>query len=88
MSVGADEGAIYLWVKAAEDPGSEPRAYRLAYSEKLHGQVVSALGRARNGARQLGAVTGRSGSGPGEQRDVSLQFDDFRGRELPPKRKR
>jgi hypothetical protein len=83
-----DEGAIYLWAKAVEDPGSEPRAYRLPYGEKLHGQVVSALDSARNGARQLGTVTGRGGSGPGEQRGVSIRFDEFRGRGLPPKRKR
>ena len=83
-----DEGVIYLWAKAVEDPGSEPRAYRLPYSEKLHRQVVSALDSARSGTRQLGTVTGRSGSGPGEQRGVSIRFDDFRGRGLPPKRKR
>jgi hypothetical protein len=83
-----DEGAIYIWAKVAEDPGSEPRAYRLAYSEKLHQQVVSALDRSRSGTRQLGTVTGRSGSGPGEQRGVSVRFDELRGRALPPKRKR
>jgi hypothetical protein len=81
-----DKGAIYLWAKAAEDPGSEPRAYRLPYSKKLHGQVVSALDSSRKGTRQLGTVTGRSGSGPGEQRGVNIRFDDFRGRGLPPKR--
>ena len=66
----------------------EPRAYRLPYSEKLHGQVISALDSARSGTRQLGTVTGRSGSGPGKQRGVNIRFDDFRGRGLPPKRKR
>ncbi len=83
-----DEGAIYIWAKAPEDPGSEPRAYRLAYSEKLHQQVVSALDSARSGTRQMGTVTGRSGSGPGERRGVSIRFDAFRGRTLPPKRQR
>ncbi len=83
-----DEGAIYLWAKPAEEPGSEPRAYRLPYSEKLHGQVISALDSARNGARQMGTVTGRGGTGPGAQRGVNIRFDDFRGRALPPKRKR
>jgi hypothetical protein len=85
---GDDQGAIYLWAKPAEDPGSEPRAYRLAYGERLHGQVISALDSSRRGTRQLGTVTGRGSSGPGEQRNVSIRFDDFRGRGLPPKRKR
>ena len=83
-----DQGAIYLWAKPVEGSASEPRAYRLPYSEKLHGQVISALDRSRSGTRQLGTVTGRSGSGPGEQRGVSVRFDELRGRALPPKRKR
>ena len=83
-----DEGAIYLWAKPAEDSRSEPRAYWLPYSEKLHEQVISALDRSRSGTRQLGTVTGPSGSGPGEQQGVSIRFDDFRARALPPKRKR
>ncbi len=83
-----DEGAIYIWAKPVEDSASEPRAYRLPYNKKLHGQVVSALDSARNGARQMGTVTGRGGSGPGEQRSVSIRFDELRERALPPKRKR
>ncbi len=65
-----EEGANYIWAKPVEDPGSEPRAYRLANSDKLHEQAAEALGSSRNGTRQMGTVTGRSGSGPGEQRSV------------------
>jgi hypothetical protein len=56
-----EEGANYIWAKVAEDPGSEPRAYRLACSDELHEQVAEALDRSRNGTRQMGTVTGRIG---------------------------
>ncbi len=83
---GDNQGAIYLWARLVEDSASEPRAYRLPYSEKLHEKVISALNSSRRGTRQQGTVTRRSGSGLGEQRNVSIQFNAFRGRGLPPKR--
>lgn len=85
---GDEEGVIYLWAKAAGDPEAEPRAYRLTYGERLHKQVAEALDKARNGTRQMGTVTGRQGSRPGEQLSVTIRFDNFRGRGLPPKRRR
>ena len=61
---GDNQGAIYLWARLVEDSASEPRAYRLPYSEKLHEKVISALNSSRRGTRQQGTVMRRSGSGP------------------------
>ena len=85
---GGDEGAVFIWARPVDEPRADPRAYRLDYSRELHERVLAALERARDGTRQMGAVTGRSGAGEEDERTVSVRFEALGGRALPPKRRR
>jgi hypothetical protein len=50
------EGNIFLWLSdlAGNKLSPEPRAYRLAYDEKLHVDIQQALSRMRDGKLQIG----------------------------------
>lgn len=50
------EGNIFLWLSDLENNklAEEPRAYRIAYEEKLHVDIQQALNRMRDGQLQIG----------------------------------
>ncbi len=50
------EGDIYLWVTNMEDDPNlaKPRAYRIAYTNKLHEQLIKVTKKLRKGLPQLG----------------------------------
>ena len=51
-------GAIYIWAVSLDRdrPADSPRAYRVAYSRRLHEQVGAAKKQLRNGIVQVGEV--------------------------------
>jgi hypothetical protein len=61
------KGALYLWVRPLRDGVAEPqpRAYRLAYSRKLHEQINDGLKKGRDGVSQMGTAEVRAGRGRG-----------------------
>ena len=61
------KGALYLWVRALHDGVAEPqpRAYRLAYTRKLHEQIEEGLKKGREGVSQMGTAEARAGRGRG-----------------------
>jgi hypothetical protein len=62
-----NHGAVYLWVRPLRDGVTEaqPRAYRVAYSRKLHEQVDEGLKKGREGVSQMGTAEARGGRGRG-----------------------
>jgi hypothetical protein len=78
------KGALYLWVRTLRDgvADAEPRAYRLAYTRKLHEQVAEALKKTREGVHQMGTSELRGGGrrglfswlqGGADQQDVRIR---------------
>jgi hypothetical protein len=64
---GNHKGALYLWVRPLHDgvAAPEPRAYKLAYTRKLHEQVNEGLKKGRDGVSQMGTAEARGGRGRG-----------------------
>lgn len=60
-------GALYLWVRTLRDglAEPEPRAYRLAYTRKLHEQINEGLKKGRDGVSQMGTAEVRGNQGRG-----------------------
>lgn len=61
-------GAIYLWVSEPREQRDQaallpPRAYRLAYSKRLHGEVDEGIRKGKGGIAQMGTSEPRAGSG-------------------------
>jgi len=64
---GNQKGALYLWVRPLHEGVAEaqPRAYRLAYTRKLHEQINEGLRKGRDGVSQMGTAEVRGGRGRG-----------------------
>lgn len=65
--VGKGQGAIFLWVSVPREGLNklEPRAYRVAYSKELHGQIDAGQRKGRDGISQMGTAQAKAGSGQG-----------------------
>jgi len=89
------EGGIYIWLTdlSHQQLGSQPRAYRLGYDEKLHTGIQQALRKARNGKLQIGEVkrtirqldSFNPNQSVGGQEDVLINFQDLPDPALPEK---
>lgn len=51
-----DPGAIYIWVKDLDDPGSRPRAYARDYNPELHSRLQAAQKRIEFGQTMAGEM--------------------------------
>jgi len=75
-SLAGEPGAIYLWVEALDDdnrPSGFPRAYRVAYSEKLAEKTDKAISEIAAGNPQGGRAADY-GSGQGGLLDAARQY--------------
>lgn len=89
------EGAIFLWLTDLHQHQieQEPRAYRIAYDEKLHLNIQQALRKMRDGQLQLGEVntvandSGKSNPNKtlGELKKMVIEFRDLPDPALPEK---
>jgi hypothetical protein len=63
----SQQGALYLWVRPLHDGVAEPqpRAYRVAYTRKLHEQINEGLRKGRDGVSQMGTAEAHGGRGRG-----------------------
>lgn len=87
-------GHIFIWASTLEGsfPATEPRAYVMAYDQKIHSSLEDALRNMRNGNVQLGArkktLTDSNKSqyleGVGEE-NFTLEFSPLPDPELPEK---
>ncbi len=90
-----NEGNIFLWLSDLEGNklSSEPRAYRLAYEEKLHVDIQQALSKMRDGKLQVGQfnrsknnrLTAQFNNRLGEIGAKKIQFSDLPDPALPEK---
>jgi len=82
-----NKGALYLWVRPLRDgvAEAEPRAYRLAYSRKLHEEITEGLKKGRDGVSQMGTadVKGNRARGPGSWLQPAADEQEVRIRDLP-----
>ena len=60
-------GALYLWVSPLEEGGAtvQPRAYKVAYSRRLHEYVNEGIKKGRDGVSQMGTAEAKAGAGRG-----------------------
>ena len=81
------KGALYLWVRPMHDgvAAAEPRAYRLAYSRKLHEEINEGLKKGRDGVAQMGTaeLKGNRAGGPGSWLQPGADEQEVRIRDLP-----
>jgi hypothetical protein len=82
-----NHGALYLWVRPLHDgvAEAEPRAYRLAYTRKLHEQINEGLKKGRDGVSQMGTAEVRGGRarGVGGWLQPGADEQEVRIRDLP-----
>lgn len=88
------KGRIFVWASDLDgnEPADTPRAYELAYDQKLHSALDSALRKMRNGNLQIGEVGGELND-PQASRDESriadkkvvIEFTDLPEPQLPEK---
>lgn len=88
------KGRIFVWASDLEDdqPADTPRAYELAYDQRLHSELAQAIRKMRNGNLQIGEVGGELND-PQATRDESriadkkleLKFTDLPDPQLPEK---
>ena len=66
-------GGIYLWLAGIDDLLSPlpPRAYRFAYSEKLHERVLNASSKLNKGIKQLGEIDNGHDMNAGKTKNVT-----------------
>lgn len=61
-------GAIYVWINPLQEEGGpllRPKAYKLAYTRRLHEQVNEGVKKGRDGVSQMGTAQAKAGSGRG-----------------------
>ena len=82
-----NKGALYLWVRPMHEgvAQAEPRAYRVAYSRRLHEQVNEGLKKGRDGVSQMGTAELKGGKarGPGSWLQPGADEQEVRIRDLP-----
>ena len=84
----ARAGSIYIWITDldTEQGSQEPRAYKVAYSQKTHKKLELAKKKTQKGIKQLGEVVKeKKSSGIGDVLDkgsVTLNFYDVAGMKI------
>ena len=59
-------GALYLWVSPLEEGATmQPRAYKVAYSRRLHEYINDGIKKGRDGVSQMGTAEAKAGAGRG-----------------------
>lgn len=88
------KGRIFVWASSLQgnEPSDVPRAYELAYDQRLHSELANALRKMRNGNLQIGEVGGELNDPQATQdetriadKKIELEFTDLPDPQLPEK---